>query len=296
MHFGGHDLTAAIRDGRRERLAFDVGDSEPFKAMLRRLRESGLATLEPLEAYDSLQLIPKFASLLVEKSAESGDNTRPIVEAPGDIASFVAFASHAATHSYQQVIVVVNLDALLDGFDAPEEDLDGVADALGTLLAEKSLWLIAVVSPHVESEVSRRFDDIFRIRQEALDGRISMALRVHEPLTAPQNLYFEITLAEAAAAMKAGRELPLLKGFSEYLQECVEMLVSIARGGGYPDTTNHPILATCALLIFDAALPLRPGCQHTLLVEISGNRYLLTRHYSFRRQAASSEDAPISSS
>jgi len=296
MHFGGHDLTAAIRDGRRERLAFGVGDSEPFKALLQRLRESGLATLDPLEAYDSLQLIPKFASLLVEKSAQSGDNTRPIVEAPEDVAPFIAFAGHAAAHSYQQVIVVVNLDSLLGEFDAPEEDLSSVAYALGTLLAEKGLWLIVVVSPHVHSELFSRFGDIFRVRREALDERMSVALRVHEPLTTPQNLFFQITLTEAAAAMKAGRELPLLRGFPEYLQECVEMLVRMARSGGYPDTTNHPLLATCALLTFDAALPLRPGCLHTLLVEVSGNRYQLTRDYSFPKEAASREDAPISSS
>jgi hypothetical protein len=64
MHFGGHDLTADNRDGRREHLAFSSGDSEPPHALCQGLRDSGLATLAPPKTYGHSQIIRRHGTLL----------------------------------------------------------------------------------------------------------------------------------------------------------------------------------------------------------------------------------------
>jgi hypothetical protein len=217
-----------------------------------------------------------------------------LVEAPEDMDSFVQFAMHSAIHAERRAIVVVNLDVLIASVDALREKHDGLIYALCTLLAEKSLWFIAVISPHVQIELSRLYGAVFHTRQDAIDEKLSFAIRVREPPAAQQDLFFELTLGETATAMQAGREAPFLKGFPEYLQECLDILVRKARDGSYPETSLHTSLATCALLVFDAALPLKPAYLHGLTIDVSGNRYSLTRVYSFRRRrSVAGNDTPL---
>jgi hypothetical protein len=271
------NITDDVRSGRQERVELLESEHTALGEILSTLRQDRVVKLAGADPYATRRLIDGLATALIDNEVAVVQPTRPLIEAPGTLEDIATFSRELAELAEQQALVCIDLDRLLGGPAAADQVIDALREALAPLFLEPALWLILVTTKPAHHSLLDEFEYLLRRREDAINDRFGAAVLVREAGKPDRQLIFRITRTEARQAMDALRQPNT--GFTQLLQVCLDGLVTAARDNAFEDPENHTLAGTSVLLVFEAALPFRPGYLHVLNIDVTGNRYRVNRDY-----------------